>query len=252
MSYVTACALAFLVAAAAASSAHAAADEPAVAVAASTSAVADTAFTRPSTGPLSVPVVLARFEEFDRELRSLSAHYSQALTVAETGMTSMVDGTVSYSHPDRLRIEHLRPERQTVVADGKDIWIHRHSRRQVIQSDLAEWKKADPTVENLMQFGSYAKMLRSYDVALDTAGARPVLVLVPKKKDEKNPFELRLSLNAKTLFPEDTELRVGSLRVRTSLSRLVFNPKLDAALFRFTPPLDADVFRDFKPPSLKP
>lgn len=220
---------------------------PPPAVAASTAA-----FAWSPAGPMTVEGVLAHFEVMDAALVSLSARFSQSMTMAETGITSRVEGTVAYKKADRLRIEHLLPERQTVVADGKDIWIYRQDRQQVVQSALADWKKADPAISNLMEFGSYARMLKTYDVSLDTTGARAALVLKPKAGDalgtNAREFSLRMTLDPATLFPELTELRVGSLSVRTAFSLTTFNPVLDDKSFIFTPPADADVFRDFKPP----
>ncbi|MFH1726012.1 MAG: outer membrane lipoprotein carrier protein LolA [Elusimicrobiota bacterium] len=261
------CALAVLLLARAPAVAASAAEESAtpappetggaVAVPVSTSASAsDSAgafvYVPSSTGPLTVEDVLAHFETFDRELKTLTAVFTQSLTMTETGMTSSIEGSVAYGKPSRLRIEHVRPERQTVVSDGKDIWIHRHSRSQVIQSDIEDWKKADPTLNNLMQFGNYAKMLRTYDVSIDTTGAQPILRLVPKKRDPAQDLELRLALEPETLFPERTELAVGAIRARTNLSRVVFNPPLAEETFRFSPPPGVDVFRDFKPPRFEP
>lgn len=220
----------------------------ALAVAASTAA-----FAWPSTAPLSVAAVLAHYEAMDAALVSLSARFEQQMTMRETGVTSRVSGTLAYKKPDRLRIEHDRPESQVVVADGKDIWIHRVERKQVVQAALADWKKADPAVGNLMEFGSYARLLKAYDVALDTAAAPAALVLTPKAPPAGAPagardLTLRLTLSGATLFPEATELAVGSLNVRTAFSAVAFNPLLDDRAFVFTPPADADVFRDFKPP----
>ena len=210
------------------------------------------AFAWSSSAPLTAEAVLAHFEAMDAALVSLSARFEQSLTMEETGVTSQVGGTVSYKKADRLRIEHTKPERQTIVADGKDIWIHRHERRQVVQSALEDWKRADPAIGNLMEFGSYGRMLRSYAVSLGT-GTPSSLVLAPKAADAKGrAFSLRLTLSPATLFPDVTELRVGSLRVRTVFSDVSFNPVLDEALFKFTPPADADVFRDFKPPKSEP
>jgi len=213
-------------------------------------AVSASSFTWTSTAPLTLDAVLAQFERFDRELDSLTARFTQSLSADETGVSSSLEGSVSYLKPDRLRIEYLRPERQTVVSDGKDIYIHRHANAQVIQSKLEDWKQSDPLVGNLMQFGSYAKMLRSYDVSLDTGGASPSLRLLPK--DRSAGFELRFELQAADLFPAKTELQVRNTRVRTDLDAVCFNPALRAKDFDFTPPAGAEIFRDFKPPRFQP
>jgi outer membrane lipoprotein carrier protein len=222
-----------------------AAPEPQIGVSSNTSI-----FLYPSTVPVTLETVLAHFRLYDRDLASLSARFSQELTVPETSTTQSVAGTVEYLKPNHIRIEHVRPERQTVVVDGKDIWIHRLSQNQVIQSNLEDWKKADPAVGNLMQFGDMARMLESYDAQLDTAAARPALTLRPKGKDAQE-FTLRMTLRAADLFPDTTELSVGSLRIKTAFADLRFNPPLAPEAFRFSPPSGSEVFRDFKPPQAK-
>ncbi|MEE8425427.1 MAG: outer-membrane lipoprotein carrier protein LolA [Elusimicrobiota bacterium] len=204
-----------------------------------------------STAPLSVSAVLAHFEIYDRRLNSLSAGFRQSLIMETTGITSDIKGTVAYRKPERLRIEHEKPERQTIVADGQDIWIHRHRLAQVIQAAIVDWKDADPMMNNLLQFGSYGKMLKAYDVRLDTAAAGPVLLLRPKRGDSGADFTLRFVLDERTLFPVVTELIVGAMRVRTEFDEVRFNPEIDAKQFIFTIPKGADVFRNFKPPKFE-
>jgi outer membrane lipoprotein carrier protein len=227
---------------------------PAKPAAAPAVAASTAAFAWASTAPLTVDAVLAHYERMDAALVSLSARFEQSMTMKETGVTSRVAGTLAYKKPDRLRIEHVKPEPQVVVADGKDIWIHRTERRQVVQAALSDWKNADPAIGNLMEFGSYGRMLKAYDVVLDTAAARAALVLTPKAAAgaPARAMTLRLTLAPGTLFPEATALTVGSLDVTTAFAELAFNPVLDDKAFVFTPPADADVFRDFKPPKAEP
>ncbi|MFH2202895.1 MAG: outer membrane lipoprotein carrier protein LolA [Elusimicrobiota bacterium] len=204
-----------------------------------------------STEPLTLDAVLAHFAYFDANLHSLSAHFTQNLAVPETGMSSSIEGNVGFLKPERIRIEHIRPERQTIVADGKDVWIHRHSRDQVIHSKLEDWKQSDPAIGNLMQFGSYGKMLQAYDVALDSAAGINALILRPKTA-QKTAFTLRLELSRDTLFPSATILEVGSMSIQTRFDDLTYNPDLQGKDFRFTPPAGAEVFRNFKPPKFQP
>ncbi|MBI5244453.1 MAG: outer membrane lipoprotein carrier protein LolA [Elusimicrobia bacterium] len=214
------------------------------------STAAASVFLFPSSAPVNQETVLAHFKLYDRELASLSAGFTQSLTQPEAAISQSVEGTVDYLKPNRLRIRHVRPEPQLVVIDGKDIWIHRISQNQVIQSNLEEWKKADPAIGNLMRFGDFARMLEVYDAAVDTSAAQPALTLRPKTKGPQE-FALRMTLNKANLFPEVTELTVGSLKVRTAFTGLRFNPALAEEAFRFAPPPGAEVFQDFKPPQMQ-
>jgi len=140
--------------------------------------------------------------------------------MTETGMGTDVDGTVAYRKPERLRIERSRPERQTIVFDGKELWVDLPLRNQVIQLSLEDLKRSDPLAGNLLQFGSYAKMLKAYDVSLDSGGVRPELVLKPK--DRSAGFTLRFQLDPDTLFPARTTLTVEAMRIDSTFTGYKF------------------------------
>lgn len=201
-----------------------------------------------SPPPANAEEVLQRFEAIDRRLNSLSARYRQVVRLEEAGTTQTIEGKIQYLKPERLRIEHSRPERQTVVSDGKAIWIHRHSSNQVIQSDLADWRKADPMVASLLDFGGYANLGKRYEVAYSS----PTREVSLTPKDKGAGFRLVLRLEDRTWFPAETELTVAQMKVRTTLEDVEFNKELDEKEFEFKPPPGADVFRNFKPPRLSP
>jgi len=205
-----------------------------------------------STAPITREAILHQFRRFDAGMLSLEARFDQKLKLEDGGMGRGLSGTLRYLHPERLRIEHEKPERQTVVSDGKDIWVHRHAHSQVVQSKLEDWKASDPTAAQLLRFGSYAAMLDEYEVELSTTGARPTLRLTPKESDPDRPVALTLKLSKKTLFPEETILEAGNLQIVTRVLKPRFNGPVDPALYRFDPPAGTDVFRDFKPPRFQP
>lgn len=199
---------------------------------------------RVSSAPSSIQELLAHFQFLDQNLGSLSAEFTQSVSLSETGATQSVSGAVDYLKPDRFHMRHLRPERQTVVSDGKTLWVHRQDQNQVIESLLEDWKRADPMVANLMDFGHYSRLLQKYTVSFDSAALQIVL----RPKEARQDFVLRLGLSGPALFPVETELSVGRMRVRTTFRNIRFNPRLSESLFAFVPPQGAEVFRDFKPP----
>lgn len=165
--------------------------------------------------------------------------------MADAGMAQRVEGRLEFAKPSRLRVEHSQPQRQTFVTDGVKIWVYRVDQNQVIESTLADWKKSDPLLNNLLDFGGYSKMLETYNVAYDTASLQATLT--PKGKVAQ-PFSLKLRLSGPSYFPMETELDVGATQVRTTLSDVRFNPKIPEARFHFVVPPGADVFENFKPP----
>ncbi|MCX5794414.1 MAG: outer membrane lipoprotein carrier protein LolA [Elusimicrobia bacterium] len=203
-----------------------------------------------TTETLTVPLVLERFERFDRDLRALSAAFLQSVRSEDTGQTQMVAGTLAYGKKDRLRIEHRTPEAQTLVCDGSRVWVWRPANGQVIRSKLEEWKRSQPLAQGLLDFGNYADLLKRYDVTLSTVSAPDAdghrnlaLDLKPRARagGPGGDFLLTLRLSTRDFFPIDSELRVGSVSARTVFSEVRFNPELPQTQFQFTPPAGADV-----------
>ena len=203
-------------------------------------------FSVSTAAPRNVRELIAHFQEIDNRLKSLSARFTQSLTMADAGMAQRVDGTLEYEKPNRLRVEHMRPLRQVFVTDGSKVWVHRVDQNQVIESSLADWRKSDPLLNNLLDLGSYSKLMATYDVAFDTASLR--VTLTPKTKPQ-TPYALKLTLSGAWHFPAETELDVGATTVRTELRDLRFNPAIPDSRFRFVVPPGADVFDNFKLPT---
>lgn len=202
-----------------------------------------------TTGEITVPLVIERFERFDRDLRTLSGAFRQSMRSDDTGQTQAVAGTLAYRKKDRLRIEHLTPEAQTLVCDGARVWVWRPANGQVIRSKLAQWKRSQPLAQGLLDFGNYAELLKRYDVALATVSAPGAdghrslaLALKPLPASGRGgDFLLTLRLSTRDFFPFDSELRVGAVSAHTVFSDVRFNPELPETQFQFSPPPGADV-----------
>jgi outer membrane lipoprotein carrier protein len=188
----------------------------------------------------------------DQNLTSLTADFNQFVRWDESGNAQEISGSLDYSKPDRLRVENKIPEEQTVVADGKKLWVFRRSTGQAIETTMERWKQTQPFAEGLLDFGSYGKLLKSYNVAIasvtdasaaDGAGhKRFSLVLTPKDGSAK--YSLTLALSTRDFFPTTTELRVGAVSVRSRFSNIRFNPPIEAARFSFAPPAGTEIFKD--------
>jgi outer membrane lipoprotein carrier protein len=200
-----------------------------------------------TTAELTVPLVLERFERFDAGLRTLSGEFRQSVHSQDTGQSQSVSGTLAYRKKDRLRVEHLSPEPQTLVCDGARVWVWRPANRQVIRSKLADWKKSQPLAQGLLDFGNYAGLLKRYDVSLATVSApgtdghRSLVLSLKPLEASRGDFLLTLRLSTKDFFPFDSELRVGAVTARTAFSGIRFNPELPDSQFQFRPPPGADV-----------
>lgn len=207
-----------------------------------------------STAPLRTADELkAHFLRIDGALRGMTARFVQTVRISEAGLTYRVEGTVHYQKPDKLRMDMTSPERdatppehQTVVADGKSVWVHRKTYNQVIETKLDAMRRDDPLIGNLFDLGNYSQLAERYDVSFDSG----TLGVTLRPKGEAARFTLRLWLKGASRFPSETQLSIEAMQVQTVFEDIRFNPQLDPALFMFVPPADAEVYRDFKIPSI--
>lgn len=200
----------------------------------------------PTTAPITVALVAERLAAVDAGLKTLTSDFEQAVKWDESGTRQTVTGRMEYKKKDRLRVEHILPEEQTIVADGAWLWVHRESTNQVIRTKLEDWKKTEPLAQGLLDLGQYATMQEKYDVKIATVtpdGEHKKIALELRPKDDPKRFTLTLRLSTKDYFPADTELRVGGVVIRSLFKKIRYNPKIDDARFKFTPPPGADVFQ---------
>ncbi|MBI4678843.1 MAG: outer membrane lipoprotein carrier protein LolA [Elusimicrobia bacterium] len=207
----------------------------------------------PTTTPITVDSVFARLAEFDAKMASLTLSFRQSIRLEEGSAIQTKDGNLSFLKPRRLRLEYLRPEPQTVVSDGRMFWVWRKWINQVIESTFEDWRKNDPALEGLLNFGDYAGLLKRYDASVGGVSAPGSdghrtfrLELRPKAKDAQ--FLLTLTMSTKDYFPYEARLVAAGALVESTFERVRFNPDLSRSLFDFTPPRDADVFRYPSPP----
>ncbi len=227
---------------------------PAAKTSISTAAATGLPLLSPPTFPITAEAVLGRLQELDAKLKGLSATFRQSVRLEEAGTVNSVEGTLDFSKPSRLRVEHRLPEPQTVVTDGKALWVWRSATRQAIQSSLQQWLKSEPWLEGLMHFGGYGRLSERYAITVSTISApgddghrRVELELKPRARG--SDFTLTLALSTRDYFPSEARLRAGEMVVHSRFEGVRFNPVLADSLFQFTPPPDADVFRNFGPPS---
>ena len=180
---------------------------------------------------------LACVERYLGNLTTLSTSFVQVVQDKRGDVTDRASGTLALSRPNRFRWEYREPYAQTIVADGRKLWLYDPDLSQV-------------TVRSLEQgLGATPAMLLSGSAGVDDAF---VAVGVEKRADlrwcrlapkqQGSDFD-RVSLG----FDRASELAamelVDKLGQTTTIqfSGLKRGTKFDAATFRFEPPKGADV-----------
>ena len=180
---------------------------------------------------------VARVDAYLGSLQTLSAGFVQIVQDKQGQVTERATGTLSISRPNRFRWDYRQPYVQTIVADGKKLWLYDPDLDQVTVRLLEQGLGATP-----------AMLLSGSGKVGDAFTAGPVeqqkswtwCRLAPKQKG--SDFE-RVSLG----FDARNELAamelVDKLGQTTTIefSQVKRDVALDDALFRFVPPKGADV-----------
>ena len=180
---------------------------------------------------------VARVEAYLGSLKTLSAGFVQIVQDKQGQVTERATGTLLISRPNRFRWDYKQPYVQTIVADGKKLWLYDPDLDQVTVRTLEQGLGATP-----------AMLLSGSGNVGDAFTAGPVEQqqsltwsrLVPKQKG--SDFE-RVSLG----FDARNELAamelVDKLGQTTTIqfAQVKRGAALDDSLFRFVPPKGADV-----------
>ncbi len=66
----------------------------------------------------------------------LAADFTQEMRLQAGGQVLRSKGRMYFAKPGRMRWEYISPEPQTIVADGKHLWIHQPDDQQVLRAPL--------------------------------------------------------------------------------------------------------------------
>jgi outer membrane lipoprotein carrier protein len=170
-------------------------------------------------------------------LKTLSAEFAQVVQDKQGQVTDRASGTLSISRPDRFRWDYREPYAQTIVADGKKLWLYDPDLEQVTVRSLAQGLGATPA----MLLSGAGKASDAFKAgAVETQDGVTWCRLVPA--GQGSDFE-RVSL----AFDARNELKamelVDKLGQTTTIEfgRVQRGMQLDPSLFRFVPPPGADV-----------
>jgi outer membrane lipoprotein carrier protein len=186
--------------------------------------------------------------------RSGRADFTQVVTLpprasdsgTRVARTRSSSGSFAFQRPGRFRFVYAAPLPQTIVADGKTLWLYDEDLNQV--TVRAQAGALDDTPAALIAGAADLRTLQaSYELAND--GARDGLLWVratPKARDGQTQ-QLRVGLRVAS----PTQVELGAFEILDSFgqrslltfSRMQVNASLPADTFRFTPPAGADVIR---------
>jgi outer membrane lipoprotein carrier protein len=183
-----------------------------------------------------------RMEAFSRDLKSVTATFSQTVTDANGRRNDGSRGTFALRAPRLFRWETKAPFEQTVVADGTRVWIYEPDLQQVsVRSQSSEEAHSPLTVlTDLAQLDAQFTASESGERdGLDW------LKLVSKAAEPQFEYA-ELGFSDRTLDRMLFKDQLGNV-TEIRFDDWKRNPSIPASTFVFTPPKGVDVLGDMEP-----
>jgi chaperone LolA len=191
---------------------------------------------------LAGPLAAADADALDRfytDTRTLAGRFTQTVRDGSGAVTEQSRGSFAIERPGRFRWDYEAPYEQTIVADGRELWVYEPDLDQVtvrpIDADTAD-------APGLLLAGATFPA-RLFDVAAEEDGW---LRLTPKQKDS-GLGAVRLKLVGDSVQALQLDDGLGQT-TRIELLDQQRNGALPAARFSFEPPPGVDVIRALPQP----
>lgn len=188
---------------------------------------------------------LSGLEEFLRTARSGSADFTQSVTAppkdGQAARTKTSSGTFMFQRPGRFSFVYRKPFEQTIVADGRTLWLYDADLNQVTQREQAQVLGQTPAA--LIAAAPDLRALQA-EFTLTAAPDRDGLQWVsaaPKARDGQLQ-QVLVGFDGERLAALEILDSFGQRSVM-KFGRIEVNPALPASTFQFKPPVGADVLR---------
>jgi outer membrane lipoprotein carrier protein len=180
-----------------------------------------------------------RLNQFMASTVTATGEFEQRVLSRDRKLVQQSRGTLAFARPGRFRWTYAKPYPQVIVGDGARVWIYDEDLNQVTVRRLGQALGATPAA---LLAGSN-EALKAFE--LKDEGTREGLEWVEAiPRDKESGFDrIRLGFGFSGIermelldaFGQTTELRFNALQR---------NPRVDPALFSFSPPKGADVVGD--------
>lgn len=178
----------------------------------------------------------ASLQRFFSEVHSYQARFNQVVLDESLNIIQESSGTLWIERPDKFRWDYDLPFKQQIVADGTRIWVYDPELKQVTVRPLTGGLGDTPA----MLLAGKGNLDANFIVkSLGAQGKLAWAQLTPKRKD--GGFEdIRIGFEQGRLRMLEMVDGFGQT-TRVTLQAPKENKKIDAAIFRFTPPKGVDV-----------
>ena len=189
---------------------------------------------------------LKDLENFLTATQNGSATFTQTVMApARTGEAAprpkTSSGTFAFLRPDRFRFDYKKPFEQTIVADGKTLWLHDADLNQVTSRSQAQALGSTPAAL-VASSASLAKLGEAFEFKSEPDAEGLSWVRASPKQPDGQLKNVRVGFAQGQLAVLDMEDSFGQ-RSTIRFDGFKPNPGLSASGFAFKPPAGVDVLK---------
>ena len=188
---------------------------------------------------LSADDLVKRLETRNREVRDLTARFTQTYRSGALGRTLVERGTLAIKRPGRMLWEYEAPEKKTFVSDGKRFYFYVPADRQVIVREQAGERGVAVAL-----LSGQSDLLVQFEAAIemDAGDGLDRVRLTPRSPDPEVRsvvLELDTQLRLRAISIEDAQGNTSRFRFEA----LRENLGLPDRMFRFELPQGVEVIQ---------
>lgn len=180
--------------------------------------------------------VLKNLKEHLARINDLGGRFTQTTTLEAAGMDKVTGGKVVFKRGLKIRWEYEGSDPQTIVCDGRTVWVHQVRDKTAVHRDVEEMSPASRAALDLL--GGTADLEKHFSLASCGENCLELKPLVP------DPDLALIRLYVKKdggLSRVATEDAVGN-KTTVELELTEVNKGVPDSLFVFEPPKGVDVF----------
>ena len=185
-------------------------------------------------------------ENFLSEAKAGSAAFVQTVTAPArageaAGRAKTSRGSFAFMRPDRFRFDYTKPFEQTIVADGKTLWLYDQDLNQVTSRSQAQALGSTPAAL-VASSASLAKLADVFELADEPDAQGLSWVRATPRQRDGQLKSVRVGFAQGELAVLDMEDGFGQ-RSTIRFEGFKTHSSLPASQFQFKPPAGADVLK---------
>ena len=176
-------------------------------------------------------------QKFNSDVNSISGNFNQS--VQSKKHKQITSGTFAIQRPGLFRWEYTQPYKQTIVGDGKTVWLYDQDLAQVTKRSQNETLGNTPA----SILSTKTALNANYNLAEDGENNGITYVRATPKSDNADYQYIRMGFNGEQLISMQLKDSFGNL-TDISFSNINLHPNFTPKQFKFTPPKGVDVLSE--------